>query len=72
MLTKTDSCVALLVGRRLVLLLGAVDADLAYRHPPLLLAALLEAWPMRRGRRAVAGRPRFVPVDLVVVHFGLA
>ena len=71
MLTKTDSCVALLLGRHLVLL-GAVDADLAYRHPPLLLAALLEAWPMRRGRRAVAGRPRFVPVDLVVVYVGLA
>ena len=71
MLTKTDSCVALLVGRHLVLL-GAVDADLAYRYPPRILAALLEAWPMRRGRRAVAGRPRFVPVDLVVVYCGLA
>ena len=71
MLTKTDSCVALLESTLLVLLV-VVDASLAYRHPPLFPAVSLEAWSMRPGRRAVAGRPRFVPVDLVVVYVGLA
>ena len=71
MLTTTDSCVAILEGTLLVLL-AAVGAGLAYRPLPLVPAVSLEAWPMRPGRRAVARRRRFVPVDLVVVHFGLA